>query len=279
MLTASARQRLPLEEALSWPWVLEKTAGRQEPSSAQPAAWSRQPSSGSRPPTLPTEMSGVTPRPKSSSRSGSTGSGYAKASDSSPAKAFFGSALRPCRGEWAKAQEVDEASGEPSPRQEEGPFLLSSCLEPVSGLLDRRRSEAGSNGSTPTSAVRTQPTDVARTSGGSAGSWAETQTYTAVRSWVRQDAPLRILGKELDRTLAEPEAAGMAKSAQVQRSTVSSVASASHRTSLLSVDADASTDVEEERSRHGPLAQTLKKVTDRSPLAASLHPKASQRRG
>jgi len=293
LLRASAAQRLPLEEALRWPWLLEK-AGKQL--SAQPSAGSRPPSL---PPKVPTEMSGMLPRPKSSSRGGSAGSGRAGAgpsvSDSSPAKAFFGSALRPCSGEWAKPQAA-ESSGEPSPRQEEGPFLLSSCLEPVSGLLDRRRSDNGSAasdaGSAPTSRGGAQSTprqgEVPRASGGSAGSWAETQTFTAVRSWVRQDAPLRILGKELDRTLAEPEA-GLAKPAQAQRSTVSSAASASRRTSLISAseysaggaDADASTDVEDERSSggQGPLAQTMKKAKDRSPLAATLQPKASPRMG
>ncbi|CAE8652609.1 unnamed protein product, partial [Polarella glacialis] len=76
------------------------------------------------------------------------------------------------------------------------------------------------------------------------GTWADTQTYTAVRAWIQQEPPMRVLGRELDRSVGRLSPSSPLSSAfdeatgarRDQRG--SSVSSASEFFGLRSADPD-----------------------------------------
>eukprot|EP00435_Cladocopium_sp_Y103_P038094 s1410_g10.t1 len=164
----------------------------------------------------------------------------------SRSKRCFGSALRPYHADWelppseAKTSSVHSAHSAHS--AQEG-FLLSTCLEPASGLQLRHKAETApeireSSGSEPVQ------------------SWADTDLYTSLRSWVRQD-----LDEVLGVKATDAEIRTRWTSVDISGTTGSppqslSGSSESSQPNWDCTDADASTDMEGE-ARCLPMAESI----------------------
>lgn len=153
-------------------------------------------------------------------------SAYSARSMDSTASSVFATALRPCRA-TPSGSSTGKAEGDSG-----SPFLLSSCLRPVSERFTRGSIEDSPDGSKkpqhawasaarPMEGAESFPRrDFSARDPAQAGMssrpqqpqaqpeepvvaarakqpWRETSTYSAVRSWVRTETP-RTLGKELD---------------------------------------------------------------------------------
>jgi len=158
--------------------------------------------------------------------SGDGRSSSASSAALSTSRSFFGNALRPChRGSGGSTSTA--ASSSPSSEAGNKGFILASCLRPVSERFTDR-GQQGKRGSMRDDVVEhawasaarpMQSFDVLPAGTPSSESslhamkasnhepplsWRETNTFTAVRSWVRTEAPRRSLSDELDSVIEDP---------------------------------------------------------------------------
>jgi len=275
LLKVDPGERLSLNAALKWPWLQDMRTDPletdeemaipvdavecTEPLPMVPAAMHRQPqpksSSRRNSPrfnegALPSEgLAHPVPLPRDPDCDGKVQFRTKKRSKS---KRCFGSALRPYHADWELPPNEAKTSSLHSAHSAQEGFLLSTCLEPASGLQLRHRSETApemreSSGSEPVQ------------------SWADTDLYTSLRSWVRQVQPAHEFGKDLDEVLGvkatDAEIRTRCRTSSVDISTGSppqslSGSSESSHPNWDCTDADASTDMEGE-ARCLPMAESI----------------------
>lgn len=283
LLKASPQERLTLDAALKWAWLKDMRTDPLETEEEVAIPVDALECSESTERLLlevPSAMH-LYPQPKSSSRRNSPraelgeGAGWlpcklgepdvlnpgqpfllarqsSKSFKGSKSKDCFGSALRPYQANW-EVPSCEAASGlspdhcaAGGPKEKGsfagGAFLLSSCLKPASGLqLRHEDSSLSLCGAVP-----------------KVQSWADTDLYVSVRSWVRQAEPALSYGKEVDPALSMSKASGSEVARRQHNSSLDSSLACSPPQSLStfsessqlsfdcvdSVDADAATDTE-----------------------------------
>mmetsp|Transcript_59397 Transcript_59397/g.141674 ORF Transcript_59397/g.141674 Transcript_59397/m.141674 type:complete len:645 (+) Transcript_59397:47-1981(+) len=240
LMQATPEDRPSLEAALRWPWLQDTTSDDEMAIPVEAAECSEE--------TFPVQVPAMHLQPKcvsqrcqTSEASGQRASSLtrscpaqvtpaqtlqanAKRKSSKQNSSAFGGALRPYHADWVlPAHEEKNAS-----QKQEGAFLLSSCLKPASGLQLRCDEDPPATGN--------------------AVAWVDTELYSSIRSWVRQEQE-QAIGKESDAG-SRAQAWGQART-RPQNSSVDMSQPFSQRLSGSSMssawdcgDADASTDVE-----------------------------------